>query len=178
PSRRTTRRRSSARCESQPRLCSWRRESAIGSTRSSPARPRGARGSASSGRPSKAGWCGASRGSTSATTCGSSSCTPTSSAGSSTSRASSPARSRRPRRLADAHELQHGEGQYDGGDEGHKTGPNPRQNADLDDGDAAEDPAEIQDDCCPRGDGGDGTSPGGPEETSRVQHQTSTHDAT
>ena len=56
--RRMQPRRWSDRWESRQRPCCWSRKSANGSTPSSPApRPR-ARGSASSSRPSKGGWCG------------------------------------------------------------------------------------------------------------------------
>src|SRR5262245_23110415 len=59
-------------------------------------------------------------------------------------------RSRRPRHLSDADELQHREDQHDRGDQGHEAGADRAEDADLYEGDAADDPAEVQDDRRPR----------------------------
>src|SRR5262249_28867170 len=84
------------------------------------------------------------------------------------------ARSRWPR-LADAHELQHREDQHDGGDQGHEAGADRAEGADLDDGDAADDPAKVQDDRRPRLGVWDRAPSGRPEETGGVQHETAAH---
>src|SRR4029453_2912882 len=83
------------------------------------------------------------------------------------------ARSRRTRHLSDADELQHREHQHDRGDQGHEAGADRAEDADLDEGDATDDPAEIQGDRRPRRGVRDGPPPGGPEEPRGIQQETS-----
>src|SRR5262245_40169944 len=82
-------------------------------------------------------------------------------------------RSRPSRHLSYADELQHREDQHDRGDQGHEAGADRAEDADLDEGNAADDPAEVQDDRRPRRGVRDGLPPGGPEEPRGVQHETS-----